>query len=357
MGHLVHETYNEYQKELKVIEEFYELTIGTYEICSTITKAPRDFCLEKFSEAFKDCNVSYCPADINVESVELLCEWVSIKEYASRYDIDESIVISMCNNGKCGPVIEKNGKKYIVWPKEHQNDINLPPVDKKKFRTRIARNQQISVEMDNEQDMIAFMQRRFRNIEKVTENAKMTLNRETFLLYWTAFEQYIAQIAFVLFEIYPEEVFKNRKYSKDTMSYLMIYEQSKKLTDIAELRQYILDSIISKANSGNKNSVNKTIQFISDCYMSKDIDPYKSYYIYKNERIDIDFSMLDEIRRVRNVLVHERGKIDVCINSFNIFVKTVDGCIIVDDDMLSKVHLILKAIGFNIYNCLKKDLK
>ena len=48
----------------------------------------------------------------------------------------------------------------------------------------------------------------------------------------------------------------------------------------------------------------------------------------------------ERLEQVRNALVHERGKIDVCINNFNIFVKTVDGCIIVDDDMLlSLIHI------------------
>lgn len=213
--------------------------------------------------------------------------------------------------------------------------------------------QKVSLKAEiSDEDLKGYIKTAFKDLNKTTSEAQEILNRETYLLYWAAFEQYVKQMEVVLFEIFPDEVFKNKKYGKETMSLLDIFVQSKKFTDMAELRDYILNSIIGLASQGNNDSVSKTIQFIRDCFIEKSKDPYVLWYVYEGERYQTSYVDIDNIRNIRNALVHKNGNMSKGLIDNSLLTEQGD-TIIVSEKFLEREFLILETVGYNLYECIK----
>lgn len=66
-------------------------------------------------------------------------------------------------------------------------------------------------EIEGEVALESYIKGSFPSIKDATGNIMKILNRETHLLYWTAFEQYVKKMAIVLFEVLLDNVFMNRK--------------------------------------------------------------------------------------------------------------------------------------------------
>lgn len=354
MNSRIEETYRNYKKELKIAEKFYTITSYSYDLCTSLKDEDISFDPKLLGGRPDKNQSSYTPAEVEYNSV-LSCEWVSLSDFSKREKLKYDDVEAKAENGEYGEVVENDGQKYIIWPTEYQFSDEKPEFGKKLFSVEVKQKIAVTKEISGE-NLKGFIKTYFKDLDKTTSDAQEILNRETFLLYWSAFEQYVKQMALVLFELFPEEVFKNKKYGKETMSLLDIYVQSKKFTDISELSSYILGTIIGNSAQGNKDSISKTIQFIRDCFMEKSDDPYTLWYVFHGERCQTSFIDVDNIRNIRNALVHENGGVSGELKSNSLY-EEKNGTIFISNDTLERELFILKTVGYNLFNCVDKTAK
>lgn len=355
MQDLIEKAYKSFQSEVSLAESFYNITVSSYDLCMIVSEQTETFGKVELKKLInREEKPSYSPADREVGEIECICEWITVDEYATRTQQNNQEIEKNAQLGLLGKVISKDGRDYIIWPKEYQNSVKKPEFGKKLFSASITQRASFSLNVTTKEELVSAIRSSVKDVNGATNSAKNILNRETYLLLWTAFEQYIKQMAASLFELYPNMVFSNKKYSKEEMSYGEIFEQSNQFTDITELGQYILNSIIGNSDKSNKDSISKTIQFIRDCFLDKSVDPYNTWYVFKGDKEDINYSTIDDIRNIRNTLVHDRGRVTDELNG-NQLIKTLeDDYLIVDDELLIREKIILESVAFQIYQSVKK---
>lgn len=346
----IRKIYENYKKELKIAQKFYLVTSCSYNLCTTLSDEDIRFDSRVLENKPSRKNISYSPAETEYVPT-LLCEWVTILEYSHRENISFEEVEKNAKKGVYGEVINDEEQEFIIWPSKYQFSDKKPEFGKKLYAVEMKPKVKVKTEISDE-DLKGYIKVAFKDLNKTTSEAQEILNRETYLLYWAAFEQYVKQMALVLFEIFPDEVFKNKKYGKETMSFSDIFIQSKKFTNIDELRDYILSSIIGLALQGNKDSVSKTIQFIRDCFIEKSKDPYVLWYVYEGERYQTSYVDIDNIRNIRNALVHENGNMSKGLIDNSLLTEQGD-TVIISEKLLEREFLILETIGYNLYQCIK----
>ena len=346
----IRETYENYKKELSIAQRFYMVTCCSYDLCTTLSDEDIRFAPRVLGNKPNRKECSYSPAEAEYKPI-LLCEWVTMLEYSHREKLSFEEVEKNAKKGVYGEVVNDEEQAFIIWPSKYQFSDKKPKFGKKLYSVEIKQNVKVKAEILDE-DLKGYIKTAFKDLNKATSEAQEILNRETYLLYWSAFEQYVKQMALVLFEIFPDEVFKNKKYGKETMSLLDIFVQSKKFTDMSELRDYILNTIIGLAAQGNKDSISKTIQFIRDCFVEKSKDPYVMWYVYKGERYQTSYVDIDNIRNIRNALVHENGKMSDRLADNSLITEQSD-TVIISEELLEREFLILETIGYSLYYCIK----
>ena len=349
--------YNDVISEYNRINRFNDLTSITYDLAlASVEKENNIKSLPKIKKDDIKKEFSYSPADREIESVELKCGWITYEEYSDKMGVSVDIVKEKAENGELGKIEEKNGKKVLFWTSQEMNSEEIPSVNSKNtysIKYKIKGTAKCKVEGGVE-EIVSFLGSTDK-LEKQTSEAKLLLNRETFLLYWSTFEQYVKNITVALFELFPEQVFKNKKYGKNQMSYLEIFEGSTQLTDIVALKERIIDSIISDPAT-DKEAISKQISFIKECYLERSEDPYKTWYVIRGEKNEIDYTVLDQIRKIRNALVHKNGEMIDEWDCIDIIERPTDNRIIIDDNLLLMEEMILKSISHNLYRLVSNSL-
>ena len=349
--------YDTTMDEYKRISHFNSLTSYTYELALASAENNKDK-LKIPNINMSNINIkkiiSYSSADVKIEGTELARGWISLKEYAEKTGMTVEITEKKSLCGELGEVRKKNGIKVVFWPPSEQGNEALPPVDcKNSYKVNMKITGTASLEQDFKlEDIIAYLGPADKLVKKTSE-AIYLLNRETFLLYWSTFEQYIKNITFTLFELFPDQVFNNKRYVKNQMSYIEIFEKSSKFTSIQDLKEFIINSIIGNPNT-ERESISKQISFIQDCYFSKNESPYDTWYVLNGEKQIISYQVLDQIRILRNALVHKAGYMREDWEKIDIIDKPEDNHIVVDSSLLIKTELILRSVSYNIYRLIKK---
>ena len=343
------DTYENYKHECDIATKFYHFTVVSYAMMamSIDNEPPKESNKESIKNSVKKAATSYTAASssFDKDDIKLVCEWIDLEEYSRREKMTIDEVKRQLQEGKLGKVHKRNSKEFVIWPKEYQFSKDLPEFGKKKFSIKVQQRRAAPIGVDNKEDLTALVKLQYKDIEKSADVAKDMLNRETFLLYWSLFEHYIQQIAVQLFELYPEKVLANKT----------IFDQSSKLTDIRELRDYIMGTVIGSTGGESKDTVYKTIEFIKNCFMMKDDDPYKAWYVIDDEKKWTSYYDLNEIRLIRNAMTHNRGHINKQLEKSTLITSVNDdGTIVVDDKLLNSEKLILEAVANHVYICIKK---
>ncbi len=339
--------------EISSIEKFRLLTQLSYGLANEMLKETSD---EKLVSIRKGLSPdvkgsSYCAADRQVENIDLICEWVTEEEYAKRYELSLENIRNMELQGKLGYTITKEDKLYIIWPREQQtNNIeSLPKIGKKKFGVKIKQKTSVEVNVEEGQRelILALMGKKEITIDILQNKAVNMLNENCFLASWSAFELYIKNIIYTLFEMKPKAIFESKKIGKESMTYNEIFQLSNGFIDIENLKQYIVDTIISNQEKDG-HSIHKLINFMKD-YFIKDKDPYVTWYVYKGTRLETSYKLLMDIKEIRNSLIHDKGDTTPEFwSKIQLLEKPEDGILVISDDIYEQCGLILKAIAFNI---------
>ena len=73
-------------------------------------------------------------------------------------------------------------------------------------------------------------------------------------------------------------------------------------------------------------------------------------------KLQIDFQVLDQVRIIRNAIVHANGKMSEEWDKINLIIRPADDVIFVDDELLLKTELILSSISYNLYRLVNSSL-
>lgn len=352
----IEKIYNDTMKEYNRISQFNRLTSLTYYLALTSVEKKTDGnIMQVYFEKESKTNMSYSAADVKIEGVELIRGWIGLEEYAQKTGLAIENIQEKADKGELGRVEIKKGKKVVFWPPNEQGNMDLPPVDsnndymvKTAIEATVVREEELGLE-----EIISYLGTP-KTVEKQTSEASLLLNRETFILYWSAFEQYIKNITFSLFELFPEQVFKNKKYAKNQMSYLDIFEGSSKFTNIQNLKENIIYNILGEPGT-EREAISKQIAFVQDCFLEKSKNPYDTWYVIRGDHKEINYQVLDQIRIIRNALVHKTGEMDKDWDKIDLISKPEDNRIVIDRDLLLKTEMILKAVSFNLFHLISKS--
>ena len=220
--------YNDVMKEYNRTSRFNSLTSLTYDLAlASAENNTSDIVIPKKFRNISKKDISYSVADMEIEGIELVRGWISFEEYAKKTGLAIEKIREKAAKGELGKVEKKKGKKVIFWSSEDQKLEELPPVDSKsQYKVKFVTKGTVEYKTELSLKEIVSYLGSAKSLENKTSEASLLLNRETFLLYWSAFEQYIKKLTVVLFELFPEQVLKNKKYGKNQMSYREIFERS-----------------------------------------------------------------------------------------------------------------------------------
>lgn len=357
--------YDNFINEMEKVSKFYTITTLSYAMSS---HALKDTDKEKLNQIRRDIvkksmkmdRVSYTRASVSIAEGEtdVLCEWVTLEEYAEREKIQFEQVIEEAETGKYGEIHVADGMKYIIWPPAYQSEKDKPEYPKKIYAVKV--NQAVSfpvVVSDDSPEQIAALLGDYKEFNAELERVGQLIHEQCYLSYWTIFEVFVKKLALALFELYPEIVFKNKKYGNDTIKYIDIFNTSEQFTSISSLKTYIMESIVETNGKVDNESIHSIINFIKECYMSNGVDPYKAQYVYNGEKIETSYVGLIQIKALRNSLVHDNGLITrKLLDEVDYLEQTVGESLIITDDMLSTEFYALEAIAENIFSLAQKEM-
>lgn len=349
--------YNDMMKEYNRTSRFNSLTSLTYDLAlASAENNTSDIVIPKKFRNISKKDMSYSVADMEIEGIELVRGWISFEEYAKKTGLAIEKIREKAAKGELGKVEKKKGKKVIFWSSEDQKLEELPPVDSKsRYKVKFVTKGTVKYKTELSLKEIISYLGSAKSLENKTSEASLLLNRETFLLYWSAFEQYIKKLTVVLFELFPEQVLKNKKYGKNQMSYREIFERSANFMNMQELKEYMINNILGDSGV-EREIISKQITFIQDCFLKKRKNPYSTWYVFKGVRKNIDYQVLDQIRLIRNSLVHKSGKMDEEWDRINLISRPKDNRVIVDDNLLVITEMILKSVSHNLYKLILENM-
>ena len=348
--------YSQFCDEIKRVETFLHTTQASYIITDTMLP---QYSTQDINGAKKQLHsitnrdkMSYCAADRKVEEVELVCEWVSVEEYAEKEHTDITSVQHMVENNMLGSVLQKDGVTYIVWPpSEQKREHNeLPELGKKLFHVKVSQTG-VSTAVISDPSMelsLALTNQTPDSMQDFMGKANTYLHELCFTSIWSAFEVFIKRLIYVLIEIDPHKMFAQKKIANKTMSYLDIFQKSSELSSIEDLKNYIVSLVIAEQEDGHQ-SIHSLINLIKDCYLQGS-KPYDTWYVFNGEKKQTSYSVLLTVKDARNSLMHdvlsEQTDNPASKESFNA----------INEQTYTEYVLILRAIADNIVSLLRKKL-
>lgn len=302
--------------------------------------------------------VSYSMGDL--DSVELSCEWITLRDYAERTKASLMEVQKQASQGAIGPIQKdpKTSKEIAIWPPEKQKlpMEKLPKPGGKSFKAKILMSAQVPMD---EADDFEKTQKTFLRLahsigepDQAADRAREVLCRSCFPLRWTQFEIFLRSSIHELFKKHPHMLASTSRAMKPTVSYANVVYLSERFTSINNLREALVEKEIERSETEGQ-SVHGLINFLKSSFGFME-DPYKVWYVRNGQRYETDYNTLVEIKDVRNALVHDGGKVsDEFMGRFP-NVPYREGVIVIDDDYHLKSTFVLKSIAYKITRIILK---
>lgn len=196
-------------------------------------------------------------------------------------------------------------------------------------------------------------------------------NHMTFLMSWIRFEKYVKEVAIGLFRCKGDELLDPNYKSKSNgngkrkvssrceaiqrgqISYAMLYLESQKFSNINSLKEYIFNSIAEQAGIGQAD-VSEYISLIKLFYPNA--KPYDFKYIIDDEERECNFRLIDAIRRIRNTLIHDAGRIRTKDRETIKVYKSFEDSVYIDNNALQEIQIILDQVVNNINRIVTEGL-
>jgi len=183
--------------------------------------------------------------------------------------------------------------------------------------------------------------------EEVGERAKEVLYRSCLVLRWTAFEAFLHSAIYDLFRSHPHKLAEDSMAKRPSMSYADIISMLEQFTSIEALHAALVEPQIEQS-AAEGQSVHGLINLLKSSFAFHD-DPYEAWYVLRGQRYETDYNtLLEEIKEVRNTLVHEGGY--ACKGFFERFpnVPHRDNQIVIDDTYNTKTALVFGSVAYKI---------
>lgn len=350
-----------YRRNSEKISDFYQLTDISYDLTQQLLfKHPKDELPKIKLPKINRNDLSYHMGCLKTESVELICEWLSLSKYAEKANIPLNILQKEIKTGKYGKIVSDpvTGEEHIIWPPEKQsNDFPfLPELGKKKFSVKVSITAKAKAPIDlDPEDTSNFegIQKQYLALahavgkpEEITKCSSELMNHSCFLLQWTIFEVFLKTTIQELIKQHPEKIVDRNKSGKPVLNYEQILEMSENFSSIEKLRGCLIQKEIDLMQS-NGDSVHNLINYLKSAFQFKR-DPYTAWYVIKGEKKTTRYLDLMEIKDVRNVLVHDSGIRSEEFSRKYPDVPNKDNQIIITDDYYQKIELIMNSIAFSI---------
>ena len=341
------------------INEFAELTNLSYGLAQQLLfKFPKSQLARVTRKGPPADELSFSMADREVASVDLVCGWLTLDEYAKRVDADALALNERARCGELGPTERHpdTGEMLLAWPPEYQlrPREQLPAVGKNQYRVTLTGKARGALELDLE-DMSS--QEEFLRLAhalgapaQVAERASEVLNRATLLLYWTAFEVFLRTTIHEMMRRHPA-VLGSGKRGRETITYSEIATLSGGFSSAEQLLERLVARELEKTESSGE-SVHGLILYLKSQFRFE-TDPYKAWYVFKGQRYQTSFQELRQLKEARNGLVHDAGRVSGHFIREYPDVPTRDGLIVVSDSFLLRSTLLLDSLAFNIANVIE----
>lgn len=348
--------YKNFIREFEEVKSFYNLTKNAYNL-SVIMLDDKKECKDISHDLItENTEVSYTPADVKIENIKQINEWIPLKDYAEKSKCAYADIKRQAENGLLGQVLVENDRKYVIWPPEQQSNSDLPKDCKKKsFKVTLSQEVHASIPVD-EKSFLDIMGMYTYEIDKQTQKSNLLLNKETLLLYWAIFETFIKEYINILIQEYPEIVFNSDKYSKKVITFSELFNSSDGLTNIESLKDNMISNIIRERTEEEREPIGKMLVFIKECFKSQNKDPFEAWYVFKKIKMTATYDDINQIRIIRNGLIHNNGKLSEREwGKLSLINRPENGIIIIDNDLLEKIYLILKSSVYSLIGyCLKR---
>lgn len=241
----IKEDYSFFCNEIEKIQKFRDITQLSFCLANKMLEDSSSESLKQIRKQLKpqieNNKLSYCAADREIEDIALICEWITVEEYARRLEIPISKVKQMVNSNELGHTIVEKEVTYIIWPKDKQsiNLEDLPEFGKKTYTIKMSQKAltPINIEHNPKDFALALMGKDSLTMNIFETETEYRLNENAFLSCWSVFETFIKNTIHTFLDINPSILFESKKMGKETITYKEIYEYSDAFTNIEKIKK------------------------------------------------------------------------------------------------------------------------
>lgn len=258
---------------------------------------------------------SMIPRAAQTKEVHVQRGWVTYEEYAKEAGLSRDQVEERAREGKLGPtaVIPETGAAVLFWPpQEHAKTLGeLPlPSKTKTYSVTLTNEALVSIEGDWEEGASA--RNTFLKLassqgdpKESSEHALSLLRRVSFIEEWSSFEVYLREIVAFLLRKHPKKITASGKGKKASVGIEDVIAMSNGFQSIEQLRERIVEQEIARRQEDGQ-LVHGLINFLKDEFRFER-DPYREPYIMRGKREVTHYKDIEEIKEVRNALMHDGG--------------------------------------------------
>lgn len=335
--------YRQYADSEREAHDFVTLTRIAYGLAQQLLFAnPRSALPPLPNLSLVGSKLSYCDADL-----ELVCEWLTVDQYAHMERLDPASVQGRLNAGKLGHVrVDDTGIERVIWPPNmaFAPEEELPRLGKKQFKLQVGIPFELdlkdSAELESTQAVFLRLAHAIGEPEQASKRADGMLLRSGILLQWTVFEVFLRETVIELMRRFPVKLASGRR-AKQTITYEDLVAKSAQLGSLDALTDHLVQLELESMRSGGK-SVHGIINFLKDEFRF-DSNPYKASYRFEGERRTASYSALMDLKHRRNALVHESD-----LDALETANKSGADIKEISENDYSEARLILRSIAFSI---------
>jgi len=351
--------YKTFKKGLSTVSDFEALSDCAYGVTlQLLFRNPRERLVDIPFPDFTHDQMSYSMADQVIEDVKMLCEWITLNEYAVRTGETLNEAKDKASNDLLGHVLRDPDSKeeIIIWPQDYNNRPldKLPTPGQKLFAVQVSTTAGHPVELEVDdpeqfekvQNILLKHAHSIGNPDEVIDRSREVLFRACFLLRWTVLEDFMRNTIHELFRKHPDKIVSQKSSAKPILSYEDVMNLSNNFSSIDALSEALIERQILQSESESK-SVPGLIYFLKTSFDFND-DPFKAWYVLNGQRYETDHNSLIEIKEVRNAVIHNDGHVTPDFLSNFPRVPHRENMIVIDEAYNNKSSLIIKSIAFRI---------
>ena len=248
---------------------------------------------------------SFSMGDLEVKSVALRVQWLTLADYAGKTDLPLEQVGESAERGDLGPVAHgSTGSPMVLWPPEARTlpKSKLPKPGKSIYTATAVVDVGLDLGLDPHTDVQHEYLRLVHALgqpDVVKAHALRMLYRTGFLLEWAAFEVFVKQLTVALLSLHPCLLASKAYEPRTRYDVANVLEDSDDLSSLPSLR----GALIGQATS---RGIHDLLTALKSSFAA-DVDPFVAWYRYRGEHRTCSFDALMGLKVRRNALTHDEN--------------------------------------------------